>query len=673
VTDLLEVAAHGITAILATWLGLLVVTRARRAPGAAVFSVLCFLLVTWCVAIIVQRLGTDEAIKPALNLAEDAAAFLLPAVTTHLAMTIAFEGRRSGIATAALVGGYVLGVAATAQAVIDPGHPIQFSAPAFSPFGIPGAVVAWAFAAARLSVWGAGIGFLVGGLRAAGEDHARRRQVAFALATVILGVVGGTLRILPEQIGGPPWVGVSIIAVAIVLATYAVVAGQVFLSADVAGRAVRWSLAAGLGIVGYVAVLIGLEEAASRILSIDLPIVSALAVVVTLALFDPVAAWVRQRTAGSPEAAAEARLLAAMGSSAIATGDTGSSLRAGLARLVRTFELGGAVVVDRAGSVQASAGAPVDPDDPRTIAFPLVGSDPPRRAVFGPKRTGLAFTPAEVAGLEEAASFLGSSVALLERREAQVAALAGLRAEQEAVEERGSALTDALAEATVAPSGLYVHALGSLHAEVDGEPLLRWGGAKAGSRQAEAIFACLFDRGDRGVGKDEMLELVWPDVDLDRADVAFHRTMLGLRSALAPGRRARTGPGPIAFANDRYRLDPTIVTWSDVAEFERLLADAGSSEPDEGLLLLERARALYRGDYLDDCPYYGDSADVEDRREELRRRYVDLLVELAERYEARGDRSSAAASLRRAQSLAGEDLPQLAAALGRLGSASPTA
>ena len=68
----------------------------------------------------------------------------------------------------------------------------------------------------------------------------------------VLGVVGGTLRILPESVGGPPWVGVSFVATAIVLATYAVVAQHVFLAADVAGRAVRWSLLAGIGIVAYV-------------------------------------------------------------------------------------------------------------------------------------------------------------------------------------------------------------------------------------------------------------------------------------------------------------------------------------------------------------------------------------------------------------------------------------
>jgi DNA-binding SARP family transcriptional activator len=666
VSELLEVAAHGVTAILATWLGLLVLTRARRAPGAPIFSVLCLLLVTWSVAIIVQRLGTYPAIKPSINLIEDAAAFLLPAVTTHLALSIAVEGRRPALATVVLVAGYAVGAAAIVQAAVDPSHEIGFSDSSFAPFGIPASVVAWGFAASRLGVWLAGVAYLVGALRRAGGDRSRQRQLQFALATVILGVLGGTLRILPADIGGPPWIGVSLVATAIVLATYAVVAQHVFLAAHAAGRAVRWSLVAGVGIVAYVGGLLLLDAVAERYLAIDIPIVSALAIVVTLALFDPIADRVRQFTAGSAKEAAEAHLMVAMGSSPMLQGESGIALDAALARLVRTFALSGAAVVDGSNERTASAGDPVTLDDPRAIRFDLADDPGAPRVVFGAKRGGLAFTPSEVDALDLAADYLGSSLHLAERQEAQAAALMGLRAEQDAVEERGTALSEALADAVAAPGGLYVHALGSLHATLDGQPLRRWGGEKAGSRQAEAIFAFLFDRGDRGVGKDEIVELVWPDVDLDRADVAFHRTMLGLRSVLAPGRRLRGGPGPIAFANDRYRLDPAIVAWSDSDEFDRLVAAAGGASPDDGLVLLERARALYRGDYLDDCPFFGDSVEVEDRRREVRQRYVDLLVELGERYTARGDRTSAASSLRRAQTLAEDDSPRLTEALARL-------
>jgi len=96
----LEVIAHGVTAVLATWLGLLVVTRATRARGAHIFGLLCLALTTWSVAIVVQRIGSDPSIKAPVNLLEDAAAFLLPATTTHIAILVAFEGRRTRLASA---------------------------------------------------------------------------------------------------------------------------------------------------------------------------------------------------------------------------------------------------------------------------------------------------------------------------------------------------------------------------------------------------------------------------------------------------------------------------------------------------------------------------------------------------------------------------------------------
>ena len=662
-TELLEIAAHGVTAILATWLGLLVATRAPRAPGAPIFSLLCFLLVTWSMAIIVQRLG-DPAIHVPTNLVEDASAFLLPPVTTHLAISVAFEGRRTPMATLVLALGYTVAAAAIVQAALDPAHEIGFRTDGFAPFGLPPAVPAWTFAIARAGVWAAGIGFLVAGLRQAGTDPVRRRQLGFAIATIALGIIGGMARILPSEIGGPRWVGVSLVAVAVVMATYAIVAQHLFLSAKVAGRAVRWSVFGGLAVVAYVVILVTLDRAAAAALAIDLPIVTGLAVVVTIALFEPISERVQRIAAGTPAEVDHARLMQALGSDPLVAQRPEAAVQPALARLTRTFNLTGALVIDAEGAAIRAVGDVAD-DDPRAVDLPMTDGGTVR---FGPRRSGADFSATELEALRLAAAFLGSSLRLAQRHEAQAAALAELNRERQRVESRGTALSEALSGTAPAPK-LRVHALGSLRAEHGDTPIRRWGGEKAGSRQAEGLFAFLFDRGERGAGKDEILELIWPDVDLDRADVAFHRTMLGLRSMLQPGRRGRGASAAITFRNDRYRLDPEIVGYSDVAEFERLIRDAGAAGPEERVGLLERARALYRGDYLDDCPYYGDSADVEDRRRALRQRHVDLLVELGDRYAERGDRPAAAACYRDAQGLAEDELPRVTDALSRLGAA----
>jgi small-conductance mechanosensitive channel len=158
VEPLLEIGAHSVTAILATWIGFLVMTRAGRARGARVFGFLCLLLVVWSTAIVIQRLtGNPSEVGPPANLWEDVAAWLLPAATVHIALAIAFEGRWSRLATAILVAAYGLGLMGIVQAGMDPLHPIAFDEPNWEPFGIDGHVVAWVFSLARLGVWLAGI------------------------------------------------------------------------------------------------------------------------------------------------------------------------------------------------------------------------------------------------------------------------------------------------------------------------------------------------------------------------------------------------------------------------------------------------------------------------------------------------------------------------------------
>ena len=95
-----------------------------------------------------------------------------------------------------------------------------------------------------------------------------------------------------------------------------------------------------------------------------------------------------------------------------------------------------------------------------------------------------------------------------------------------------------------------------------------------------------------------------------------------------------------------------------MATFEQRLTDAGAAtDPAAALAALTEARSLYRGEYLDDCPFYGDGAYVEDRRELLRARYVDLLLAIGGFHEQRGDRGAAAAAFREARLAADDECP----------------
>ena len=120
--------------------------------------------------------------------------------------------------------------------------------------------------------------------------------------------------------------------------------------------------------------------------------------------------------------------------------------------------------------------------------------------------------------------------------------------------------------------------------------------------------------------------------------------------------------------NGRYRLDASVVGWLDSEEFEKRLQHAVRATDDVAAIGgLEAARAMYRGDYLDDCPLFGDSGYVEGRRGVLRSRLVDALVDLGRRYEARADSTLAAARFREALDVSGGDCSSAEEGLERLG------
>jgi DNA-binding SARP family transcriptional activator len=669
--ELLEIIAHGVTAILATWLGLIVLTRAGRQPGARIFAFLTSLLVVWSLAIIIQRITENDGIRPTINAIEDVAAFLLPAATLHIALSLTVEGRRSLLQQATLVGTYLLSVAVALGAVFFPNQQLNVTPPQFELPGIPGAVFGWAWIGIRILIFAAAHYWIIRALLAAGDDVARRRQLLATLATVFVGTVGAVLRILPGVSESDPWIGVSLVTLAMVLAAYAVFAQGLFLSHDVAERAFRYTLAVGLAVTAFVAILVGLERLTQDVLRIDLPIVTGLALVVTVALLGPMTDWARAALRGrSPRERAYDRLLRALGDELLTAQRPDSAVLPALARMTRIFRLNGASVLSADGELLAQHGA-TSSEDALAVRLPLHHRDRMvGTVVFGAKRSRLPFTAQEAELLALAAGYLASALQLAEQHDQQAEALEHLSAERRAVEDRGSVLSEALVDAASTTLGLHVFALGPMRVERDGQLIRRWGGEKAGTRQAEAVFAFLFDRGERGAAKDEFVELIWPDVDLERADLAFHRTLGGLRGTLEPGRRGGDRGGAITFHNDRYRLDAALVAWSDIEAFEEAMSAASAStDADPALQHLERARSLYRGDYLDDCPFYGDSAQVEERRELLRGRCIDLLLALGERYEARGDRPAAAACFRQARAVAGDDLPPADEALIRLGAA----
>lgn len=661
--QLLEISALLVTAVLGVWLGLLVATRASS-PAARRFAVLALAIAAWGCALIVERLSTSrEAITFGHALGEITGALAI-AATADLALAIASEGHPARRDVWLVRASYLANLALAIPSFVD----TATSPTALALGPMPEALFGWAWILARVVTLLAAAVWLILAWRRAEPATLRRWQLLAALATVVVGTIGALLRILPVIGDADAWIGVSFIALALVLAAFAVFSAGIFFGTSVAGRAFASSLVGGAVLTLLVGGLLAVDTASRQVVGIDVPLFTGLALVVAVALYEPITARMRTVLDGTPRGIARSRLFRALGRSGLGAQPATAGVGPALQRLARVLDLAWVEAVTPDGTPLAAEGTAGDPG--RSIPLALGGGILGELRI-GPTRSGAALTAADEELVRLSATYVAHAMRAGDREEAQVDSIVDLAEDRAIVDEQASALHAALVRGEAPANGLRVAALGPLRVERDGHTIERWGGDKAGTRQAEALFAFLFDRGERGVAKDEVLDVIWPDTELERADLAFHRTMVGLRGTLDPERTRRSSV--IRFHNDRYRLDPSVVAWSDVTEFQGRLDGARTADGIDRVRLLEEARALYRGDFLDDCPFYGDSIHAEERRAPLKERFRDLLIALGESYEAGGDRLSAATAFRDAIAVFDDASGPAHAGLARLGVAPATA
>ena len=138
----------------------------------------------------------------------------------------------------------------------------------------------------------------------------------------------------------------------------------------------------------------------------------------------------------------------------------------------------------------------------------------------------------------------------------------------------------------------------------------------AAQRRKLALLAVLATGGERGVSRDRLLALFWPERDAEHARHALTQALWALRHEL--------GSDELFLGTADLRLNPALIE-SDVAAFEDAL-ERGE---------LERAARLYTGPFLDavhldhgdEAPEFEHWADAE--RARLRGLAVDALERLA--------------------------------------------
>ena len=161
---------------------------------------------------------------------------------------------------------------------------------------------------------------------------------------------------------------------------------------------------------------------------------------------------------------------------------------------------------------------------------------------------------------------------------------------------------------------LYLRTFGGLVLESAGRPVT----GPAGQRRRLALLAVLALAGARGVSRDKLLVLFWPESTQARARGALNQLLYALRCAL----------GDIFQEIGDLRLDATAIG-SDVSDFNAALA-RGS---------LVEAAAMYPGVFLDGVHLGSDLREfdmwADEQRRDLSRRYATCLKALAQEADRR--------------------------------------
>ena len=690
--------------VLAAWLGLSLLVRAPRNPAAQAFSLLCLNLTIYGLAIFLGRVSVNPATREIMHRVEIVETVILPPIWLLFINIVADTQRLRRLRRLAVLLFAASGAALAAYALFSPQMDVLATPPRFpSPVLTALSLVQRGFPLA-LSLW-----LVLRNYTLAGADRGEHRRRGFFALAVAIAVFGALLASAARELGVLQAPGHLLMDIGLALMAYMVLAYRLLLPARVAQRAFYRSLLGSSLTAAFILIVLLIEPLVSSLLGIETPLLTIFALVGLVAIFGPLrdlaGNWLDRRL--FHREFDYGRLLREVSEDLFERGDLDGQLAAGLAAICRTLGIGAGAVAVRHGEalrVLALYGQPHNLTrtsiSPHDLPDEVFGDWPPWPAarlllplrqgdetlgllMFGAKRSGETYGDVEQVLLDSLGRYLALAIKHAHTQQAEelaIAALAAqssqLKAEQALLEAQTVEARRRLAEEPVAPviaapaAGLRVAALGPLQVEREGSRIERWGGDKAGNHQAEALFAFLFDRRGKGVTKDEAEEIIWPDLEMEKADTAFHRTLSALRRTLEPGLRRGNESKVITYHHERYWLAPEVIAWCDADEYARAV-ERGQTQQRQAELTaarasFEHAAALYRGDYIDDCPFFGDSAEVEQRRDQLRSQHITVLLNLGAIYEQLALAGEATTAYRKALAISLDDCPRAEAALERL-------
>lgn len=699
--QLLYLIPDFLLAIVSCWLGLSLFVRAPHERLTRDFAWFCLHLTLYGLTALLSQLTQSPDVARVFDRLNIVSTVLLPPVFVQFILTLTRGNLRTLSQHMMLFVSYACGIILALYALFGPllpeVYPGSLDAP-YRPWDIwgklrmPDGLLSWLWLLQRVVPVAYSIVLLWQSYQEAHVGSEDRWLRGIYIFMTMVGALGVIVSILARVYELPSSIGRGIIMLAMVGLTYTVLAYRALLPVRVAQRTFLYSIIGSVITTLYVGVLFVLDTLTRNWLQIHAPVVSIFMLVVLVAALGPLREWFRAKLDQRfyRREFDYGQLLSAISNDLMQRGSLKEQLQAALVSICRTLGVDNGVVVLRPISpanddvlltemsveavygerlelvdalVKMSLPANIEILNPEAHGYSLIL--PLRRAgvglgllALGPKRSGQPFSATERALLASLGIYLASVVHYGQASQQQQQILEQLAEESRLLEAQREALAQQAAEtiqqAPAAPSKqqsvpeendqrLYVYALGELYVERNGERLTRWGGEKAGTYQAEALFAFLFDRLSlgRGMSKDEAEEVIWPDEEnIKKADDAFHRTLGALRRTLEPGLSRASDSRTIRYHHERYWLEPGLIAWADTdlfaanAEQGKTLLRQGQHE--QALEALREAVRLYRGDYMDAAPFFGDSHYAEERRSELRIQYVEVLLALGSTLEVLG-------------------------------------
>ncbi len=146
--------------------------------------------------------------------------------------------------------------------------------------------------------------------------------------------------------------------------------------------------------------------------------------------------------------------------------------------------------------------------------------------------------------------------------------------------------------------------------------------------RVRSLLTCLISAPGRKLGREQAVELLWPELDFETATHRLDKAVHSLRQLFEPARSRPATSNLLLTEHATLMLADQSQLWIDADAFDALLAQArASSDPGKTEQLLEEAMLLYAGDYV---PEERHIEWIQTRRESLQRSWIGLLLELAD-------------------------------------------